>query len=70
MDRFRIQALERIIAHPELSSADRYAACEMLTQKAGIMAQGALKRGKDEQANIYLEKQQRYLQFLGESKNC
>ena len=62
MDRFRIQALENIIAHPKLSSMDRLAATEMLIKKAGILAQGAIKRGKEQQAQAYLEKQQHHQQ--------
>jgi len=60
MDRFRIQALEKIIAHPELSQTDRQAAVDMLITKAGILAQGAKKRDKQQEADIYLEKQLQY----------
>ncbi len=62
MDRFRIQALEKIIAHPQLSLADRQAATKMLIKKAGILAQGAIKRGKQTQADAYLAIQHRYQQ--------
>ncbi len=68
MDRFRIQALEKIIAHPKLSLADQLAATEMLIAKAGILAQGALKRNKAEQAQIYLAKQSHFQQKLTEAK--
>lgn len=60
MDRFRIQALEKIIADPRLSTENRQAAIEMLVEKAGIFAQGAEKRGKLDQAGVYREKQRRY----------
>ena len=64
MDRFRIQALEKIIAHPKLSPADRQAASEVLIKKAGILAQGAIKRGKQQQADTYLAKQQHHQQLI------
>ncbi len=64
MDRFRIQALERIIAHPRLSPADRRAAAETLVQKAGILAEGARKRGKQAQADHYRAIQHRYQPLL------
>jgi len=64
MDRFRIQALEKILAHPQLSPTDWQAATEMLIKKAGILAQGAIKRGKEQQAQTYLEKQHHHQQRL------
>ncbi len=66
MDRFRIQALEKIIAHPELPPADRQAAAGMLIKKAGILAQGAIKRGRQTQADAYLAMQHRYQQLIQE----
>ncbi len=66
MDRFRIQALEKIIAHPQLSLTDRQAATEMLIKKADILAQGAIKRGKQTQADAYLAIQHRYQQHSQE----
>jgi len=68
MDRFRIQALEKIIAHPKLSLADQVAAAETLITKTGILAQGALKRGKKEQAQIYLDKRFYFQQRLIQAK--
>jgi glycosyltransferase involved in cell wall biosynthesis len=62
MDRFRIQALEKIIADPKLCPENRQAAIATLVEKAGIFAQGAEKRGKWEQAAVYREKQHRYQQ--------
>ena len=53
MDRFRIKALEKIIRHGRLGNEDRQAAIEVLIQKSRIMANGAEKRGKMEQANHY-----------------
>ncbi|MBL3526398.1 MAG: glycosyltransferase family 2 protein [gamma proteobacterium endosymbiont of Lamellibrachia anaximandri] len=60
MDRFRIQALERIIQDKRLQENDRCAAIEMLLKKAEIMAKGAEKRGKQERADFYRELQTRY----------
>ncbi|VAX09159.1 glycosyl transferase, family 2 [hydrothermal vent metagenome] len=60
MDRFRIQALEKIIAHPKLSQADRQAATDMLITKASILAQGAKKRGHQQTADEYSDKQRQY----------
>ena len=64
MDRFRVQALEKIIAHPKLSPANWQTATEMLIKKAGILAQGAIKRGKQQQGDAYLTMQQHYQQLL------
>ncbi len=60
MDRFRIQALEKIIDAPELSPGDRLAVAETLIIKTGILAQGARKRRRREPALRYEEKQSRY----------
>ncbi|MEM7233975.1 MAG: glycosyltransferase family A protein, partial [Planctomycetota bacterium] len=53
MDRFRIAALERAIATQPLNDDDRRAAVESLREKIEIVAQGARKRGKDEEAEAY-----------------
>jgi GT2 family glycosyltransferase len=53
MDRFRIQALEKILERDELNAEDRSAAIRTLTEKATILANGAEKRGKLEQAQKY-----------------
>jgi hypothetical protein len=53
MDRFRIQALENILAEVSLSQQDRCAAIAMLKRKAKIVSQGALKRGKQQEALYY-----------------
>jgi hypothetical protein len=60
MDRFRIQALEKIIQSDRLSDSDRIAAQKTLTSKAEILAQGASKRGKISDAELYLEIKERY----------
>jgi len=53
MDRFRIQALEKIIAQAGLSSENKNDAIQMLLKKARIFKNGALKRGKTESAELY-----------------
>ncbi len=61
MDRFRITALKKIIGSNKLNSIDRTAATQTLISKAYILAQGAKKRGKDQEAEYYLEVRDRYL---------
>lgn len=58
MDRFRVRTLEKIIGSGRLTAGDRAAACEVLIQKAGILAAGARKRGNTERAAYYESKQQ------------
>ena len=53
MDRFRISALEKILAAATLSDADRAAAESMLAHKIAIYASGAKKRGKLAEARAY-----------------
>jgi glycosyltransferase involved in cell wall biosynthesis len=60
MDRFRIRSLEKVLAAGVLAGADDSAAAAMLVTKAGILAQGAEKRGKSEIAETYRRLQRRY----------
>lgn len=60
MDRFRIQALEKIIRSNALARDDRVAAIDTLVKKAGILAQGAEKRGKPDRAAHYRGLQDQY----------
>jgi glycosyltransferase involved in cell wall biosynthesis len=53
MDRFRITALEKILASDALGDADRAAAKSMLAEKIAIFAAGARKRGKLAEARAY-----------------
>lgn len=53
MDRFRIQALEKVLASGDLAEDDRAAAAAVCAEKAAILAQGALKRGNHETASHY-----------------
>ena len=60
MDRFRIQALEKIIGTGRLNAGDQAAARQTLVRKARILAIGARKRGKPERAAYYESKQAKY----------
>ena len=53
MDRFRIVALEKILASGELGARDQAAAEAMLASKIAIYAHGARKRGKHDEAERY-----------------
>lgn len=53
MDRFRIRALQRVLATGHLTHEDRNAALETLIRKASVYAKGARKRGKFEEAAEY-----------------
>lgn len=56
MDRFRVQALENILASGNLGETQSKAVREMLLGKCQILASGALKRGKTDRAKIYQDK--------------
>lgn len=60
MDRFRINALVKIIEQNILDIEDRAAAIQALTNKAVILAKGATKRGKTVEAEAYLKIKERY----------
>ena len=60
MDRFRVRALEGILAWQGLPDEYRAAATEILRQKAEILAQGALKRGRQTEAEEYRALAERY----------
>ena len=53
MDRFRVMALQKILSNPALSNDRRIKAIEVLHEKCGILAQGAQKREKLEEAQKY-----------------
>ena len=61
MDRFRVRALEKIIGSGSISGEDLAAAASMLVCKAGILANGAAKRGRQEEAESYLKLRSDYL---------
>ena len=60
MDRFRIQALEKLFANDKLSSDDRVATLRELLHKITIVLQGARKRNNRAVATAYMEKRARY----------
>jgi glycosyltransferase involved in cell wall biosynthesis len=60
MDRFRVQALERILTTGALDPGDRRAALEMLLEKAGIVLQGARRRGNEALVRDYEARLGRY----------
>jgi hypothetical protein len=53
MDRFRVASLSKLLATQPLDPERRAAAREVLQQKCGILAQGALRRGRQEEAKRY-----------------
>lgn len=60
MDRFRINALQKIIDAGQLSGQNRQAAVNMLVKKATIYLNGVTKRGKTDEANYYRQLIKRY----------
>ena len=64
-DRFRIQALEKIISNPQLNPAYKRAALDMINAKLKIYLQGAEKRGKSEEIESIRIKYNQYLKKEG-----
>jgi GT2 family glycosyltransferase len=62
MDRFRIHALENLIASSTLDAADYAAAIATLLEKLAIVIKGATRHGNHELASAYREKQHHYHQ--------
>jgi len=60
MDRFRIHALENILASDSLDTSSRAATRAMLLEKLTIVLTGAVKRGNQEIIDRYRDKLQRY----------
>lgn len=60
MDRFRIRALEKILADDGLGEADRTAVWQTLQEKIQVYAQGAEKRGRIEEAERYRDRLAHY----------
>ena len=60
MDRFRIQAIEKILRSNHLNQENRQAAVAMLVKKASIYLLGAKKRGKDQEVIYYEQLLHRY----------
>ncbi len=59
MDRFRVQALEKLLKETHLRDSDRIAATKMLIKKIGILHKGATKRENNKAAH-YAEKKSYY----------
>jgi glycosyltransferase involved in cell wall biosynthesis len=59
MDRFRIKALEKILDADVLTPPQSEAALAMMTKMVGVLAQGARKRGRQQEAKDYEQKLER-----------
>ena len=53
MDRFRVRALRKLLDDPTLDQSRRCAVQAVLAKKCAILAQGAAKRGRMDEANTY-----------------
>lgn len=67
MDRFRIQALEKILQGQDLGEENRRLAQSMLTQKLEIFLQGAKKRGRDDAETRALNERLTWWRLRGDS---
>lgn len=63
IDRYRIEAIRKILANPLLRADYRNAAIRELVRKCGIVANGCAKRGKEEEAEAYRELARTYEQM-------
>lgn len=61
LDRFRIQALENLLASVDLGAEDRSAAIDTLRSKLDIFVAGARRRGHHEVAEEFLRKRSRWV---------
>lgn len=64
MDRFRIAALEKIVRLPHLDGDDRRAALETLLEKIDVYLQGARKRHKRDEVELYEKKRRECVQGI------
>jgi glycosyltransferase involved in cell wall biosynthesis len=69
MDRFRIRAMEKMLAAELLTDQQRLETLDMLLRKAGIMQQGAIKRGKTDRAATWRNLIERYTPELEQLKS-
>ncbi len=60
MDRFRVQALEKVLQDNSLADEDRKATIEILQKKCTILANGFFKRSKIDEGNYYLAIKMKY----------
>ena len=65
MDRFRIRALEKMLASDVLSQEQRAETLAILLGKAAILEQGARKRGKLQRAHYYARLIEHYREHIG-----
>lgn len=68
MDRFRVKALQKILTHPLLTIDRRLLVLEVLIEKYCILAQGAKKRKKLEEAQNYENHAEKYLKQIDQEK--
>ncbi|MFP4473093.1 MAG: glycosyltransferase family 2 protein [Candidatus Omnitrophota bacterium] len=68
LDRFRVQALTKMLEQEGLAEDDRRATVNVLEEKCRIFAKGARKRGRDEEARHYEAIAQKYSWTSGEKK--
>ncbi|HVN28780.1 MAG TPA: glycosyltransferase family A protein [Candidatus Binataceae bacterium] len=55
IDRYRVRALMKLLANDRVSETKRIATIEVLIEKCGILATGARRRGRMNEANLYNE---------------
>ena len=60
LDRFRIKALAKMLESGVLDDENRLATMEVLAEKCRIFARGAAKRGREEEADKYLNLKEKY----------
>jgi len=60
MDRFRIQALEKVLVNPDLEGENAALARKMLIEKLDIFLLGAKKRGREDEQTSYLKSRLEY----------
>jgi hypothetical protein len=61
MDRFRIEALKKILDADQLDDTKRQATIQMILQKIEIVLAGAKKRGKLDNVSYYSEMYDKYI---------
>ena len=64
MDRFRVQALEKLLKETHLRHSDRVAAIRMLLKKLDVLNKGAIKRGKKQTVEQNVAKKNDYQNIL------
>ncbi len=67
MDRFRVQALRKLIDGHHLSDEQQWAATQTLAAKLSILETGARKRGRTAQAQLYGQLREAYTELPSEN---